>query len=1282
MTDADRTRESLLVEVQALRQRVAELEAARIAAAQDLENRLADLVQHVPVGMHLYDLHPDGRLVFAGANPAADRILGFENAQFIGMTIEEAFPPLAETDVPDHYRRAVVEGVSWSTDQVMYEDEKVAGAFQVYAFQTGLDSMAALFVDITEQARTEYALRENVAQLTALIESLQQGVLFENESRRVIYTNQAFCNLFAIPFPSLIIGADCAAAAEMSKPMFSDPEGFVQGISAHLAARQTVRDEVLTLADGRVWERDYVPITIDGEPHGNLWLYRDVTAHVQSEDALRLNAERMEVLLQLNQMRDASLQEIADFALEAAVRLTRSAVGYLAFANADETTLTMYAWSKRAMEECAIADKPLVYPLETMGLWGEALRQRRPIITNNYTAPNPWKKGHPEGHVPLRRHVSVPIFFDDHIVIVAGVANKLHDYDETDVHQLTLLMEGVWQLVERRRTEEALRVSLEKYRVLFESFPLGITISDDYGRILEVNRASERLLGLPARKHSERTVDGPEWRIIRPDGTTMPPDEFASVRALRENRLIENVEMGIVKEGSEVTWLSVTAAPIPLEDYGVAVAYGDITARVQSQTDLRQERDLSQALTEAAVVISRTLDPDEVLERFLEQVSRVIPNDAANVMLIDENNPMVRVAHCRGYERFGSEPFASTAVFDLKAAVNLQQMIETGEPMVIPDTELYPGWIRVPEVAWLRSYAGAPIVVRGTVIGFLNIDSATPGFFAPAHADILRIFTYHAAIALENARLYQQTQQELAARRHVEAALRESEAYFHALFDQASDAIFIQDLRDAIIDANLRACEMSGYTREALLQLTIADLQAPERRGIPGQIIKTELAQYSGMPFEGVDVRKDGTRVPVEVTTSPLRVGERDLAFSIVRDITERKEMEERLRRQERLAAIGQLAAGIAHDFRNLLTTIILYAQLGMRRPGISPALASNLEIIVGEARKATDLVQQILDFSSRSLIERQLLDLAAFIGDVFTILRRTIPENIHIALEVGPGKFIVEADPGRIQQVLTNLALNARDAMPGGGTLRISLEHIYLRPGAPPPLPEMARAVETFGGRASRLIWICLSVTDTGIGMTDSVRAHLFEPFFTTKEAGKGTGLGLAQVYGIVRQHEGYIGVETALGKGTTFRIYLPASALEAAEKPEEAVAAPLGHGETILLVEDNTNLREAGCSMLTELGYRVLTATNGREGLSVFRDAPEIALVITDLVMPEMGGEALLHELKRLPSVCPVLAVTGYTMQVGVRALKTAGFFDVVHKPFDADTLAQIIHRALHDA
>lgn len=831
----------------------------------------------------------------------------------------------------------------------------------------------------------------------------------------------------------------------------------------------------------------------------------------------------------------------------------------------------------------------------------------------------------------------------------------------------------VRDVTEQVRTEEALRVSLEKYHVLFESFPLGITVSDPEGKILEANQASERLLGITMLEQQQRRIDGAEWRILRLDGTPLPAEEYASVRALREQRLVENVEMGVVRADGQVVWINATAAPIPLAGYGVAVTYSDITEQVRAQQALKQERDFSRALTAAAAVVSQTLDPDEVLDRLLEQVSQVLPNDAANIMLIGEDG-RARIVRQRGYAYFGAEDYVTTAAFDLDQIPLLRKMAVTGEPLAISDVARCPEWVFASEQAWLQSYVGAPIALRGVTIGFLNIDSSVPGFFTPLHTAMLRAFADHTAVALENAWLYRAAQQELAAREQAEAALRESAAYLRAVFEQASDAIFINREDDHIIDVNRRACELLGYTREELLALTVADLQAPEVRR-PGPVIKSELAYNNSIPFEGLDIRKDGTRVPVEITTSPLRIGKPGLVLSIVRDITERKAMETmtvQLRRQEQLAAIGQLAAGIAHDFRNLLTTIILYAQMGQRRPDLPPAVARYFKTIIDESRKATDLVQQMLDFGSRAQLALRPLDLTTFVAQVLTILQRTIPENIHITLAATPGPFMVEADAGRLQQVLTNLALNARDAMLPGGELCIGLERWVAQSGAALPLPEMA-------GVDQPPAWICLSVADTGIGMSETVQAHLFEPFFTTKEPGKGTGLGLAQVYGIIRQHKGHIAVTSQVGQGTTFRIYLPASVSHADQSGAVEAAIPPGEGEIILLVEDNDPLREAGQEILAALGYRVLTATNGRAALALYQATPNVALVITDLVMPEMGGRALLEALHRLAPTAKVLVVTGHTTEESTEALRAMGFLDVVRKPFDAETLAQTVRRVL---
>jgi two-component system cell cycle sensor histidine kinase/response regulator CckA len=404
---------------------------------------------------------------------------------------------------------------------------------------------------------------------------------------------------------------------------------------------------------------------------------------------------------------------------------------------------------------------------------------------------------------------------------------------------------------------------------------------------------------------------------------------------------------------------------------------------------------------------------------------------------------------------------------------------------------------------------------------------------------------------------------------------------------------------------------------------------------------------------------------------------ERALAEKSLRD--ERARLEEQVRRQERLAAIGQLAGGIAHDFNNLLTTIMLYAQMPLGKHDLHPDVRRALETILGESRQAARLVRQILDFSRRSPIEARPVDLQPFVEESVRVLQRTIPEHVSFHLDVGPGKYVVDADPTRVQQVLMNLVLNARDAMPKGGELRIGLGQIVTRPDQPLPLPEM-KDVCAMGCRE----WVCLTVSDTGAGMTEEVKAHLFEPFFTTKAHGQGTGLGLAQVHGIVKQHKGYIQVESEGGRGTTFRVYLPAHpASGAVEAPEKTGIAPEGKGETVLLVEDNEKLRRVAQEILKSLGYRVLPAANGREALETCRSAMEkgqgIDLILTDMVMPEMGGKELIQELKKLIPDVKVLATTGHTMTEDIEELKAADIQGTIQKPFEIDTLAAAIRRAL---
>jgi CheY-like chemotaxis protein len=273
--------------------------------------------------------------------------------------------------------------------------------------------------------------------------------------------------------------------------------------------------------------------------------------------------------------------------------------------------------------------------------------------------------------------------------------------------------------------------------------------------------------------------------------------------------------------------------------------------------------------------------------------------------------------------------------------------------------------------------------------------------------------------------------------------------------------------------------------------------------------------------------------------------------------------------------------------------------------------------------------------------------------------------------VQIEPEEHIANVDPTQIQQVLMNLALNARDAMLQGGAMRIGLAHVELRPGDKPPVAEMPIGE-----------WICLSVSDTGIGIPSEVKAHLFEPFFTTKPKGEGKGLGLAQAYGIVQQHDGYIKVETKTGEGTTFRVYMPAAEAgrvdEVTREKEKTWAAAKGEGETILLVENEDNARELIREILESLGYQALTAANGQEALEVYQAAHGVDLVITDMAMPKMGGKDLVRELRKLNPALKAVATTGLAVE-DVRDLQAEGLLAVIEKPFDKRTLAQVIRRAL---
>ncbi|MBN1318038.1 MAG: response regulator, partial [Anaerolineales bacterium] len=391
----------------------------------------------------------------------------------------------------------------------------------------------------------------------------------------------------------------------------------------------------------------------------------------------------------------------------------------------------------------------------------------------------------------------------------------------------------------------------------------------------------------------------------------------------------------------------------------------------------------------------------------------------------------------------------------------------------------------------------------------------------------------------------------------------------------------------------------------------------------------------------------------------------------VIRDVTSERLLQQHIHQQERLAAVGQMAAGIAHDFNNIMAVIVLYTQMLQRSSELGPRSMERLNTINEQAEHATDLIQQILDFSRRSLLKRQPLDLEPFIREQVRIFERTLPESIEIKYTFGVDDYTVNADATRIQQALMNLAVNARDAMINGGELTIQLDRIYIHHPRNAPLPEMS---ESAGD------WIKITVTDNGTGIPPEAVDHIFEPFFTTKEVGKGSGLGLAQVYGIIKQHDGHMEVETDIGQGTSFIIYMPAL-VDKKQFVIESNDSSIYHGsgETILIVEDNSATRDALVASVESINYRALQAANGKEAIQILEQDSRISMMLTDLVMPEMGGIELLEQLRQCWPHVPVVLLTGYPLGDQFESFANQGICAWLQKPVSLDKLSSTISKVI---
>jgi PAS domain S-box-containing protein len=1164
----DKTRDELIREVTDLRRRVSDLENTgrehelTQVALKESEARYRSLVENIDVGITL--ISRDYEILMT--NSFQGRIFGKQPSEFVGKRCFEEFEKrkVICPHCPGKIAMDTGQPVEMATEGVRDDGSRFPVRIQTFPLH-GAEGEVTGFIEVVEDITGRKQVEEALRFTQSSVDGLAESAFWIGPDAGFIYINDAACRSLGYSREELLSMTVHDIAPDISPEEWADHwrKTREQGAVA-FESRQRAKD-------GRIFPVDITVsfLEFEGKEY-NCAFARDITERKRTEEELRQSEEKFKEVVEL-------LPQPV-FELDVWSKVTY----------ASRKAFELFGYTDQDFERGVYAAN-LVVPGDRDRVFGNLQK----ILQGEHEDGKEYTALRKDGTTfPAFIH-SVPIVRDDRIVGVRGI---IVDFSA------------------RKETEEALRMSEERYRTLFETSRDAIVIVTREGEFIDVNKSFSDLFGF-----TKEEIMNMNARQLWAD----PDDRSRWLEKMKRHGSASDYEWKAVRKDGTVRYCLLTSTVRQAEDgtlqYQTIVR--DVTEQRKAEQDLRESEERYRDLFENA-------------------------SDAIYTHDLDGNYTSVNkaVERLTGYSR---EQFLKLNFRDIvnpedlvRTEENLRKKVEDG----VPKTGPYEVRVRAQDGRnrWLEVTSrlvtkhGMPVGVQGSFRDVTNRKETEKALRRSQE---------------EYKSLYEES--------------KKREELYRSLLDSSPDAVVIYDIHGDVRYVNDSFTRIFGWTIEEVQGKRLAFVPDSERAVTMANVHRVLEGGKPLSQFEARRYTKDGRIVDTSISASRYHDHQGNPAGMVVvlADITERKQLEAQLRQAAKMEAIGQLAGGVAHDFNNLLTAMIGYCNMLMLELPDQGTHREKLVQINRAAERAASLTQQLLAFGRKQVLEMRTLDLNAVISDFGRMLRRLIGENVEIVMALDPSAGNVEADQGQIEQILMNLAVNARDAMPQGGLLTIETANVITDEEFAKTRPEIPPGD-----------YVVFSVSDTGLGIDAEVLPRIFDPFFTTKEKGVGTGLGLSTVYGIAKQHRGHVTVYSELEPGTTFKVYLP-RAKGAADKSSgpKSVQQRQSGTETVLVVEDEEIVCSLACEALEMLGYTTLSACDSREALAVSNGYDGIIhLLLTDVVLPYMDGRSLFERLSRSRPEMKVLYMSGYTDDAIVHHGVLDPDVHFLQKPFTMDSLA----------